>query len=194
VVDPLDGTKEFLAQNGEFAVMIGFVEDGIAVAGAVHMPARDVSYAAADGLGCWAETADGSRRQLYCAPGDPATLLLVGSRSHPNALLTQMQLALGITDVQPSGSVGVKCALIAEGSRDLYVHPVPYLSEWDTCAPEILVREAGGSVTDCAGEPLRYNKETPTQPDGIMACGKGIRDSVLERIVPLYAAARGRAG
>jgi 3'(2'), 5'-bisphosphate nucleotidase len=194
VIDPLDGTKEFLAQNGEFAVMIGFVEDGVAVAGAVYLPARDVCYAAAEGLGCWAEAADGSRRQLYCARGDLDALRLVGSRSHPDALLMRMQKALGITDVQPSGSVGVKCALIAEGKRDLYVHPVPYLSEWDTCAPEVLVREAGGGVTDCMGERLHYNKETPTQPHGIMACGEGVRERVLERIVPLYAAAEGRAG
>lgn len=194
VVDPLDGTKEFLAQNGEFAVMIGYVEDGVAVAGAVHLPARDICYSAAEGLGCWAEDGHGARRQLYCEPGDADALRLVGSRSHPDALLSSMQRALGITDVQPSGSVGVKCALIAEGRRDLYVHPVPYLSEWDTCAPEVLVREAGGSVTDCAGERLRYNKATPTQPDGIVACGKGIRDIVLERIVPLYMAVRGRVG
>jgi 3'(2'), 5'-bisphosphate nucleotidase len=141
-----------------------------------------------------ARAADGSRRQLYCARGDLDALRLVGSRSHPDALLMRMQKALGITDVQPSGSVGVKCALIAEGKRDLYVHPVPYLSEWDTCAPEVLVREAGGGVTDCMGERLHYNKETPTQPHGIMACGEGVRERVLERIVPLYAAAEGRAG
>lgn len=194
VVDPLDGTKEFLAQNGEFAVMIGYVEDGVAVAGVVHLPARDICYTAAEGQGCWGEDGNGVRRQLYCEPGDPGALRLVGSRSHPDALLSSMQRALGITDVQPSGSVGVKCALIAEGRRDVYVHPVPYLSEWDTCAPEVLVREAGGSVTDCLGQRLRYNKETPTQPDGIVACGKGIRDHVLERIEPLYRAARGRAG
>ena len=62
-----------------------------------------------------------------------------------------MQQALGITDVEPCGSVGVKCARIVEGRRDLYVHPVPYMKEWDTCAPEVIVREAGGVVSDCLG-------------------------------------------
>jgi 3'(2'), 5'-bisphosphate nucleotidase len=96
--------------------------------------------------------------------------------------------ALGIRDVEPSGSVGIKCALIAEGQRDLYVHPVPYLKEWDTCAPEVLLAEAGGRVTDCRGEPLRYNKLDPAQPHGIVACAAAIHADVLARIRPLYEA------
>jgi 3'(2'), 5'-bisphosphate nucleotidase len=100
-----------------------------------------------------------------------------------------MQQALGITDVRPSGSVGVKCGLIAQGERDLYVHPVPYLKEWDTCAPEAILRQAGGDVTDCLGEPLRYNKPDPRQPHGIVACGPGLLDGVLATIRPVYRAA-----
>jgi 3'-phosphoadenosine 5'-phosphosulfate (PAPS) 3'-phosphatase len=82
----------------------------------------------------------------------------------------------------------VKCALIAEGERDLYIHPVPYLKEWDTCAPEVLLREAGGAVTDCLGAPLRYNKRDPVQPHGIVACVRGALVRVLSRIQPLYSA------
>jgi 3'(2'), 5'-bisphosphate nucleotidase len=114
-------------------------------------------------------------------------LRLVGSRSHPDPLLLRMQESLGITDVRPSGSVGVKCALIAEGERDLYIHPVPYMKEWDTCAPEVLIREAGGDVTDCYGDPLRYNKPDPAQPHGIIACAPGVATSVLQRVSPLFA-------
>jgi 3'(2'), 5'-bisphosphate nucleotidase len=87
--------------------------------------------------------------------------------------------ALGITDMEPCGSVGVKCGRIAEGRRDLYVHPVPYLKEWDTCAPEVILTEAGGHVSDCRGGPLRYNKSDPRQPHGIVACGPGGVDVVL---------------
>ena len=102
-----------------------------------------------------------------------------------------MTEALGVTDVQACGSVGLKCALIAEGDRDLYVHPVPYLKEWDTCAPEVVLREAGGWVSDCLGAPLRYNKPAPSMPHGIVACVRGIRDAVLSRIGPLYVAGVG---
>lgn len=188
IVDPLDGTREFLAQNGEFAVMIGLAIGGRAVLGAVYQPANDVLFAAAEGEGATL-TRGGETVALRCGAPGADGLRLVGSRSHPDPLLVRMQEALGITDVRPSGSVGVKCGLIAMGERDLYVHPVPYLKEWDTCAPEAILRAAGGDVTDCRGEPLRYNKPDPRQPHGIMACGPGLMEGVLATIRPVYDAA-----
>lgn len=186
IVDPLDGTKEFLAQNGEFSIMIGLVEAGEPVLGVVYRPDGDVLYGAASGAGAWVER-DGERERLE---PDPAwePLRMVGSRSHSDPLIESMREALGVSDVQPSGSVGIKCALIAEGRRDLYVHPVPYLKEWDTCAPEVILREAGGEVTDCRGGRLRYNKEDPRQPHGILATAPGAHADVLEVIRPLYEA------
>lgn len=189
IVDPLDGTREFLAQNGEFAVMIGLAMDGRAVLGAVYQPADDVLFAAAEGEGATI-TRGGLTEPLRCGAPGAGGLRLVGSRSHPDALLVRMQEALGITDVRPSGSVGVKCGLIGLGERDLYVHPVPYLKEWDTCAPEAILRAAGGGVTDCLGQPLRYNKPDPRQPHGIVACGPGLLDGVLAHIRPVYEAAK----
>jgi 3'(2'), 5'-bisphosphate nucleotidase len=186
IVDPLDGTREFLAGNGEFAVMIGLAVEGRAEAGVVYLPALGTLYEAATGGGAWMER-DGERTRLHARQCSAEGLRLVGSRSHPDPLLARMQHALGITDVRPSGSVGVKCGLIARGERDLYVHPVPYLKEWDTCAPEVVLREAGGTVTDCNGHPLAYNKLRPVQPHGILAVGPGAADAVLERIAPLYA-------
>lgn len=186
VVDPLDGTREFLARNGEFSIMIGLAIDGAAVLGVVYVPARDLLYAAGEGHGAWQESATGLRR-LFCRPAEPARLRLVGSRSHSEPLVAEMREALGIRDAAVSGSVGIKCARIAEGDRDLYVHPAPHLKEWDTCAPEILLREAGGWVSDCLGEPLRYNKPDPRQPHGIVACGPGSERLVLDWLEPRYA-------
>lgn len=177
VVDPLDGTKEFLAQNGEFSVMIALVEDGDPVVGVVYLPAVDRLYSAAAGVGAWVE-ADGTVERLTARrSGD--RLRLVTSRSHADATVEAMCAALPVTDRRPSGSVGIKCALIAEGECDLYAHPVPYMGEWDTCAPEAILREAGGTVTDCRGEPLRYNKPDPHQPHGILACAPGLLEIVL---------------
>lgn len=189
IVDPLDGTREFLAQNGEFAVMIGLAVGGRPVLGVVYQPANDVLFAAAPGEGATVQRAGGAPVPLRCGAPGAGGLRLVGSRSHPDSLLVRMQEALGITDVRPSGSVGVKCGLIALGERDLYVHPVPYLREWDTCAPEAILREAGGAVTDCRGGPLGYNKPDPRQPHGIVACGPGLLDGVLAVIRPVYEAA-----
>jgi 3'(2'), 5'-bisphosphate nucleotidase len=188
IVDPLDGTKEFIAQNGEFSIMIGLVRDGEPILGVVYLPDGDVLYSAARGDGAWVER-DGERRRLQAETCHPDRLRLVGSRSHPDPLIVAMQEALGATDVEPCGSVGVKCSRIAEARRDLYIHPVPYLKEWDTCAPEVLLREAGGRVTDCLGGPLEYNKPDPHQPHGIVACGPGCADAVLAVIRPLYEAA-----
>ena len=185
IVDPLDGTKEFLAQNGEFSIMIGLAVSHQPVLGVVYLPATDVLYSAEIGGGAWVQRGR-LRERLRCAEVGSAPLRMVGSRSHPDVLLQRMQEALGITDVEPSGSVGIKCALIAERKRDLYIHPVPYLKEWDTCAPDIVLREAGGSVTDCTGELLRYNKPDPVQPHGILACAPGALEHVLNVIAPLY--------
>jgi 3'(2'), 5'-bisphosphate nucleotidase len=114
----------------------------------------------------------------------------VGSRSHAEPLVVRMQEALGIVDVEPCGSVGVKCSRIAEGRRDLYVHPVAFMKEWDTCAPEVILREAGGWVSDCRGERLRYNKPDPRQPHGILACAPGVAERVLPVARELYEASR----
>ncbi|HSJ08321.1 MAG TPA: 3'(2'),5'-bisphosphate nucleotidase CysQ [Longimicrobiales bacterium] len=187
IVDPLDGTKEFIAQNGEFAVMIGLAERGAAVLGVVYAPATDTMYSAARGAGAWMKQGSGEPVRLTCPEGDPSALRMVGSRSHADELTERIREGLGCTDVQPSGSVGIKCALIATGQRDLYVHPVPYLKEWDTCAPEVVLREAGGDVTDCAGDPLTYNKPVTAQLRGIMACGPGLREPVLRVVSPLCA-------
>jgi 3'(2'), 5'-bisphosphate nucleotidase len=191
IVDPLDGTKEFLAQNGEFSVMIGLVDRGEPVLGVVYLPASDVLYCAERHRGAWVERA-GTQQRLRCAQTNGRPLRLVGSRSHADPLLLEMQAALDITDVQPCGSVGIKCALIAEGQRDLYIHPVPYLKEWDTCAPEVILREAGGSVLDCNAERLRYNKPVPVQPAGIIACAPGCLARVLARVTPVYQASQAR--
>ena len=185
IVDPLDGTKEFLAQNGEFAVMIGLAIQGEPVLGAIYLPTTDVLYSAVRGGGAWV-LRDGGATRLRCAPASPDALRLVGSRSHRDPLLDRMQAALSIRDVIRSGSPGVKCGLIAGGKRDLYIHPTPLLREWDTCAPEMLIREAGGDVTDCLGNPLRYNKPDPVQRQGMAACAPDVIDWVLERITPLF--------
>jgi 3'(2'), 5'-bisphosphate nucleotidase len=174
IVDPLDGTKEFIARNGEFSIMVGLAEAGAAVLGAVYQPARDRLYLGIAERAAWVVT--GVQRDPACervSLADPSpgaeTLRFVRSRSHPDARLRELESALGAIETVVSGSVGIKCALIACSEADLYVHPVPFLKEWDTCAPEAVLRGAGGTVTDCAGGPLSYGKPDPRQPGGIFA-------------------------
>ncbi len=180
VVDPLDGTREFIDGIDEFACMVGLAHRGRAVLGAVYVPgSRRLYLGVADG-GAWVAECNaaaeagfavsiGPLRSLHVSrPADGRTRL-VRSRSHPDERLARIEAALPSVDIVPSGSVGVKCARIATGEADLYVHPVPYLKEWDTCAPEAMLRGAGGEVTDCGGQPLAYGKADPKQPGGILA-------------------------
>ena len=171
VVDPLDGTREFIDRIGEFSVMVGLAVNGGARVGAVFQPATGRLFAGAVERGAWvAEDAAGPARLAPLAVGERhGRLRFVRSRSHPDERITRLEEALGEVEVILSGSAGSKCALIASGAADLYVHPVPYLKEWDTCAPEAMLRAAGGRVTDCGGEPLRYGKDRPAQPGGIFA-------------------------
>jgi 3'(2'),5'-bisphosphate nucleotidase len=168
IVDPLDGTREFLLGIPEFCVMIGLTIAGDPVLGVVYNPATDTLYGGVLGAGAFLE--EGSvRRPLRVQEWQGSSIRLVGSRSHPDERLLRIQRELEIRDVRVAGSVGVKCSLIARSECDLYVHPVPYLSEWDTCAPEVVLRAAGGVVSDCSGDALRYNKPVPLQPYGILA-------------------------
>lgn len=183
IVDPLDGTREFLAGNGEFAVMVGLAVDGRAVAGAVYAPALGLLMYAAEGEGAWIGEGDARRPLGVGPPASPPRM--VGSRSHAEPATERLREALGAT-VRVSGSVGLKCGLIARGACDVYVHPVAFLKEWDTCAPEVVLREAGGAVTDCLGAPLAYNKADTAQPAGIVACVPGLHARVLEEVAPWF--------
>ena len=184
IVDPLDGTKEFIARNGEFSVMVGLAGGGRALLGAVYVPAALRLYLGHVELGAWVvddPAGDAEARRLRVDERDDGPLRLIRSRSHPDPALQELEARIGPVEVVISGSVGIKCARIADGDADVYVHPVPYLKEWDTCAPEAVLRGAGGLVTDCAGGALRYGKADPMQRGGIF-CG---RPEVHERVSPL---------
>jgi len=184
VVDPLDGTREFIDGIDEFAVMVGLAEEGLASLGAFYVPGSGYLYVGVAEGGAWIAECEvnagpespirvGEFERLCVGKPEKGRLRLVRSRSHPDDRLQAIESALPDVEVIPSGSVGVKCARIAERVADLYVHPVPYLKEWDTCAPEAVLRGAGGRVTDCGGGTLRYGKSNPRQPSGILAGDPG---------------------
>ncbi len=202
VVDPLDGTREFIDGLGEFAAMVGLAEGGRCILGAVYRPDPGVlDVGIADG-GAWRArvrpeaAGDLEERSLprdlhleplrleplHVPPRRDGPVRFVHSRSHRPGALDELEAALGTLESVPSGSVGVKCGLIAGGEADLYVHPVPYLKEWDTCAPEAVLRGAGGRVTDCLGEPLGYGKSPPVQPEGILAAEAEVWTRVLPTV------------
>jgi len=178
-VDPLDGTKEFVARNGEFSVMLGLAIDGVATAGVVYRPDNDKLYAGVVGDGAYLEER-GVRRALGVSTvADPADLKLVVSRSHRNRAVGEVVTRLGIKQETTSGSVGLKAGLIAEGKVDLYVHIADKSSMWDACGPEAVLKAAGGRFTDLAGNPYRYGGADMRNRNGILACNAAAYDAVL---------------
>ncbi len=178
-VDPMDGTREFVARNGEFAVMIGLAVDGVASVGVVYQPVKDRLYAGAVGGEAFLETG-GERTPLRVSEvSDPAELQLVVSRSHRNRAVDDVVHQLGIRHETTIGSVGLKTALIAAREADLYVHISSRSSKWDACGPEALLKAAGGRFTDLAGEPYRYPGPDMRNLRGILACNAAAYDAVL---------------
>jgi 3'(2'), 5'-bisphosphate nucleotidase len=166
LVDPLDGTREFVKRNGEFTVNIALVQDGEPVLGVLYAPARQAAYAAARGTGAFRRNADGTRTPIRIQQTAPATLRVLASRSHGDAVLDRMLARLGAQERISIGSA-LKFGLLAQGSADLYVRRGA-TSEWDTAAGQAIVQEAGGEVVDFAGRTLRYNaRDTLINPSFI---------------------------
>ena len=178
-VDPLDGTKEFIAKNGEFAVMLGLAVDGVSTLGVIYQPEHDKLYAGIVGGGAYLDER-GDRRELAVSDvADPNSLELVVSRSHRGQPIDDVIAQLGITHQTRSGSVGLKVGLIAEQQADLYVHMSNKSSAWDACGPEAVLRAAGGRFTDLGGNAYHYGGTDMRNKRGILACNAAAYDAVL---------------
>jgi 3'(2'), 5'-bisphosphate nucleotidase len=175
LVDPLDGTKEFVARNGEFTVNVALIEVrdgvGVPVAGVVHVPVTGVTYVGREGLGAWREQ-DGTRTRI--APSAPVDgpLRVVASRSHGNpatdAFIDGLEALLGSVERTSSGS-SLKLCRVADGSAHYYPRAAPTM-EWDTAAAHAIVNAAGGVVWRYGTtEPLRYAKRSLLNPHFLVA-------------------------
>lgn len=186
LIDPMDGTKNFIERDGDFAVHIGFALEGESVMGVVYQPVRDVLYRAARGGGAWIESGKKpAERLVVSAQTNPKEMTLVSSRSHRSSRMERVVRAFGFKDEMWRGSVGVKVGLIVEQQADLYLHLTPGTKEWDTSAPEVILHEAGGRLTDLFGRKLRYNTERVMNPNGIVATNGVAHEMVIENLAPL---------
>jgi 3'(2'), 5'-bisphosphate nucleotidase len=164
LVDPLDGTREFVKRNGEFTVNIALIHEHRPVLGVVFAPALDEMYWAWRGGHAYFSTnSQSGENPLHTRKrGEP--LLIAGSRSHADPRLTAALVTLGAHDLKPLGS-SLKFCRAARAEVDLYIRYGP-TSEWDTAAGQCVLEQAGGGVTDFSGTSLRYNaKESLLNPD-----------------------------
>ncbi|HEX7370665.1 MAG TPA: 3'(2'),5'-bisphosphate nucleotidase CysQ [Rhodanobacteraceae bacterium] len=155
LVDPLDGTREFVKRNGEFTVNIALIEHHEPVLGVVLVPVSDVLYYGVAGDGAFLESAPGALPQPITTRAAAAVPIVAGSRSHGSERQAAMLANLGGHTLVPVGS-SIKFCMVARGDADLYLRLGP-TSEWDTAAAQCVVEQAGGAVVDLHGAPLRYN-------------------------------------
>ena len=183
-VDPIDGTREFIDRNGMFVVMIGLAVEGRARAGVIYQPTEDLLLWGADGH---AGAEQGTqRRGLRVSEVTQAPMgRMVVSRSHRSKTVTRIAATLGIARELPLGSVGLKVARIADATADIYISVSGQTREWDACAPEAILRAAGGKMTDICGAPLLYNKESTTTPRGLLATNGLLHDACLGALRPV---------
>ena len=165
LVDPLDGTKEFVNRTGEFTVNIALIENGFPVLGVVYAPVIDRMYFALIGSGAFSEI-DGKTSKISVCDYKLGAVRIVASRSHRGEKLEAFLARIGDHEAVSMGS-SLKFCLVAEGCADLYPRLGPTM-EWDTAAAQCIVEMAGGAVEDIKGVRLRYNKPDLLNPEFVV--------------------------
>ncbi len=155
LIDPLDGTKEFIKRNGEFTVNIALIQGNQAVLGAVYVPVQHRCFYGYKDGGAFEQAADGNVRPIQATASSGSPVRVVGSRSHRGELLDAYLSKLGDHEMIPMGS-SLKLCLVALGEADVYPR-LGLTSEWDTAAAQAVVESAGGKVVQTDGTPLLYN-------------------------------------
>jgi len=188
VVDPLDGTSDFVDGIEDFVVMIGLCIDGRPVLGAVHHPPTDAVYRGGRGLPLerLEGDADHGTTLRMRPPTDLGSLRLVVSRSHYDPWFDEVRSQLGLGEPGRHGSVGLKVTLLAAGEHDLYLHRHG-LKVWDACAPQALLEAAGGRMGTLDGGLLEYGSGDVRLTRGLLATHASVFDAVVERLGSLVA-------
>jgi 3'(2'), 5'-bisphosphate nucleotidase len=180
IVDPIDGTAGFARKNGEFSVMIAFVENGAMMVGIVLKPVDWVCTFARKGDGCWRYRGAGGER-VRCHVGNAtelATAKFTQSRSK-TAKASPLVAKLKPAKTLETYSAGLKLAQVASGEADVYANTYPEFHDWDICAGHILVEEAGGKVTTLSGAPVEYGTDGFKQRGGLLATNGILHERVM---------------
>lgn len=174
IIDPMDGTKDFIQKTGDFSVMIGLVEKKGEVYrpifGVVYVPVTETHYYASLGEGAFRKKKDGKEERIGVSKIDNfKESRMIGSRFHQSELEENLFNDLFLKEKIPCGSVGVKINKISEGVAEFNINPSDKTWEWDVCAADIILSEAGGILTDTKGNVFNYNREDPRNRFGYFA-------------------------
>ena len=184
IVDPLDGTRDFIARTDQFAVHVGLAIDGIAAVGAVYQPVWGALYAAAAGSGAWRVRGGERARIAVSAVAEPGAVRIGTSRLNATGRLGRFLEGAGLAARAVPMGASVKHMALAQGALDACVNLSPGEQEWDTCAPEVVIREAGGAFTDGDGRPFRYNQRELGHRRGSLASNGACHAALLLLLRP----------
>lgn len=187
IIDPMDGTREFIRKNGEYAVMIGLAIGGVAKLGVVFQPSTGYLYEGVVGSGAWMTHA-GQRDEIRVSShgaGATEALTLAVSRSHRSKRVDQLKLHIPVAKEVTSGSVGLKVGLVIRRACDAYVIFDDKTKEWDTCGPQAILEAAGGKTCDLNGRPMVYNRKDLRNRDGLVCTNGACHDRVMAAVAPV---------
>ncbi len=181
IVDPLDGTNDFLEKNGEFSIMIGLVYNKEPVLGVVYKPVGDKLYFAKKKEGAYLQEGKSPIKKIKVSNIlSLSEANFVVSRSHFSKKTRNFLKKNNIKKVTQVGSTGVKIGLVAEGRADAYITLSNKTCQWDICAPEIILKEAGGKITNLKGKNLVYNRREIRNLNGVLAANKKIHNVIIK--------------
>lgn len=186
MIDPIDGTAGFVNKVGDFSVQIGLSIDGEATVGVVQQPYLDITTFAVKGSGAFIRNGDSDPMPMSVTDESSfSNMTMAMTRNHMTHRIERVIEHFGFGNILRRGSVGLKTGLIANGECDIYIHPSPRTKVWDTCAPQIILEEAGGKLTDIFGGEMRYDRELLTNLNGILASNAAAHEAAVEHLRPL---------
>ncbi len=186
-VDPVDGTREFVARTGQFATMIGLVDGEEPTHGVLHAPAQRKIWAAAVGQGAFRIDEGGSEQRLSALRDKKISdATVVSSRSQRTELNKNALDLLQAKKIIPMGSAGLKGMAVADGEADIYLAPQFAGCLWDSCAPEAVIRALGGQFTDVQGQRINYRAGTMENNRGAIAAAPQLHNEVVRRLSLLF--------
>ena len=182
IVDPLDGTQDFIDKTGEFSIMVGLLVEGQPQFGVVFAPAQEKLWYAVKGKGAY--LLEGGKKTEISVAGKEKleNYELIASRNHFSETDKQVARELGISEVTRMGSLGIKFCSIAEGKSDLAYYTTYKLGVWDCCAPHAILEEAGGRVFDVHGGKLEYDLEGKKMDRGVIGVGGEVYEKVVNTL------------
>jgi 3'(2'), 5'-bisphosphate nucleotidase len=186
IIDPIDGTAGFIDHDGDFVVQIGLACKGAPVLGVLYQPFYDVLSYAVKGGGSFIVRQGGEPERAQTSRlGELRSMTMAISRHHPSRRLSRIIKEFGVKRTVQRGSVGLKVSLLADQTCDLYISPGERTKLWDTCAPQVVLEEAGGRFTDLFGYELRYDTADLQNRNGLLASNGRAHAAAVKRLEPL---------